>query len=82
MFKLEERHRFFKKLQGDEKFAKTVESWTPLFVEHAKKTGETEVLPVTLSMGKLLADGGHDPNEMFAVAVELVNRNFSLNDEH
>jgi hypothetical protein len=81
MFKLEERHRFFKRLQGEEKFAKTVEEWTPLFLEHSERIGKTKILEVAISMGQLLADGGHDPNEMFAVAVELLERNFSLNTD-
>jgi len=78
MFKLQERHRFFKKLQGD-RFAETVEEWKPLFVEHAKRIDKTEILEVAISMGKLLSAGGHDPNEMFAVAVELLEQDYSLN---
>lgn len=79
LFKLQERHEFFKRLQG-EKFAATVEEWKPLFIEHSERTGITEVLPVAISMGRLLSDGGCDPNEMLAVAVELVEQGFSFSN--
>lgn len=77
MFQLQELHEFFK-LRQDEKFAATVEEWTPLFIEHSKLTGKTEVLEVAISMGQLLSSAGNDPSEMLAVAVELLERRFSL----
>lgn len=82
MFKLEAIHGVIKRLQGADKFAKTVEEWTPVFIEHANRIGKTEVLEVAIDLGKLLSSGGHESNEVLAVAVELIEQNVSLNPKH
>lgn len=77
LFGLNQRHQFFKELLG-EKFNERVETWIPIFRKHAKLAKTEGVLDTAISMGKILNDGNHDPSEMFAMAFELMERDFSL----
>jgi hypothetical protein len=77
LFKLEERYDFFRRLRGD-KWQESVDAYEPYIRKHmaAKKCNEIEA---ALALGKLLSDGGHDPNELFAVAVHMVKHPANTN---
>lgn len=70
LFELEERYDFFRRIRGD-KWQESVDSYEP-YIRHRMKADKCDEIEAALALGKLLADGGHDPNELFAVAVHMV----------
>jgi hypothetical protein len=72
LFKLEERWEFFRKLRGDR--------WPGIVADYEKyirlrmAEDKCDVLPAALTLGRMLSDGGNDPNELFASAVEIIKR--------
>ena len=72
LFKLEERYDFFRRLRGD-KWEDSVADYEPYIRLHMEADGSNEI-EAALKVGKMLSDGGHDPSELFAVAVHMTRR--------
>lgn len=70
LFELEKRYDFFRRLRGD-KWQESVESFEPFIRKHME-VHKCNEMQAALALGRLLSDGGHDPNELFAVAVHMV----------
>ncbi len=72
LFRLEERWDFFRRLKGDK--------WAGIVAEYEKYLREQmdadkcDLISAALAIGKRLSSAGHDPNELFAAAVELIKR--------
>ena len=79
LFKLEERYDFFRRLRGD-KWEESVKGYEPFIRQHMEADGTNEI-EAALKLGKILEAGGHDPNELFAVAVHMTKREVSPNVE-
>jgi hypothetical protein len=71
---LKNRHELYKDLLSPEEFEKEVEEWSPVFDAYQEKLQTSSILETALEMGKLLVAAGEDPNKMFAISVELMER--------
>lgn len=72
LFKLEDRYDFFRQLRGD-KWQESVDAYEPYIRQHMESDG-IDCIEAALKLGKILSEGGHDPNELFAVAVHIVKQ--------
>jgi len=77
LFDLEKRWEFYRDLRGNK--------WQGIVADYEKyirfhmKEDNCNVLAAALKLGKILVDGGNNPNELFAVAVEIIKREDNLN---
>jgi hypothetical protein len=72
MFKLEERWEFWRNIKGDQ-WPKIVAEYET-YIRKRMAEDKCEILPAALELGRMLSAGGHDPNELFAAAVEIIKR--------